>query len=102
MALSNTAVLSSATDIYVSTGETCVVSAFFCNYSSSPVTINLFAIAEGGAANDGAIIFKNLSINANDTFIFNTERLILADGDKLVASASSAGAVTATVSSTSV
>lgn len=102
MALSNTPVLSSATDIYTSVGETCVVSAFFCNYSTNPVDINLFAVPSGGSATNSSIIFKSLTINASDTFILNIERIVLDDGDKLVCSASTSGAVTATVSSTSV
>lgn len=102
MALNNTAVLSSATDIYTSVGETCVVSAFFCNYSASPVTVSIFAVPSGGSATDDTVILKNISINASDTYILNTERMILDDGDKIVAVANTAGAVTAIVSSTSV
>lgn len=102
MALNNTAVLSSATTIYTSTDETCVVSAFFCNYSLSPVTISVYAVPDGGVADDTTIILKDLDINATDTYILNTERMILGDGDRLVATASAAGRVTATVSSTSV
>lgn len=102
MALTNTAVLSLATDIYTSTGETCVVSAFFCNYSAAPVTISVYAVPDGGVADNTTIILKDLDINATDTYILNTERMILDDGDRLVAVANEDSRVTATVSSTSV
>ena len=102
MALNNTTLQSSATPIYTSNGETCVVSAFFCNYSGAQVTISVWAVPDGESASNSTIILKNLNINAEDTYIFNTERMILGDGDQLMASCNTSASVTATVSSTSV
>lgn len=95
MAITNVAVGTSATQIYSSTGETCVVSAFFCNYSGSTVT---FSVYLGASASNSTLVLKDISLNASDTYIFNTERMVLANSEKILAVASSSSAITATIS----
>lgn len=103
MAISNTSINNTNTDIYVSSGETCVVSAFFCNHdNATAITFSLYLVPSGGSVGTGSIILKNISLNASDTYIFNTERMVLGNGDKLVAIASNTGLVTATISYSSI
>jgi hypothetical protein len=98
MALTNTVLTASSAAIYTSTGDNVVTSVYFCNYSGAAKTIDVWAIASGGTAIDGTLIYDTVSIKANDTYVMDLERLALANGDALHASASAVTSVTATVS----
>ena len=102
MALANVAVGNTDTDIYTSSGETCVVTMYFCNYSGATVTLSIHAVENGGSVADGSLIAKDITITAADTYVLSTDRLILANGDKISAIASAGSSVTATVSYASV
>lgn len=102
MALANVAVGNTDTDVYTSSGETCVVTMYFCNYSGSTVTLSIHAVENGGSVADGSLIAKDITITAADTYVLSTDRLILANGDKISAIASAGSSVTATVSYASV
>ena len=74
---------------------TCVV---FCNYSVSPVTINVYAVENGGSVGDSSIVVKQLELPAGETFTFDTEKFVLTGGDRIHATCSADSAVSATVS----
>lgn len=75
-----------------------ITSAFFCNTSSSGVEIlNLFLVPNGSAAGIQNQIISNLSIQPTDTFVLDTEKLILENGDFLYAT-SSTGNISAVLS----
>jgi hypothetical protein len=102
MAIENTAVGATNTDIYTSSGETCAITMYFCNYSGTSRTISLYVVPSGDSADDTTIIVKDVAIVASDTYILSGDRLILANGDKVVAIADAGSAITATVSYVSV
>ena len=83
-----------ATTVYTSSGNTAVTTMYLTNPTASAITMNLFAVMSGFAANGTNIIYSNASIAANDTLILEWERIILNDGDKLHANAAPAGLVT--------
>lgn len=64
-----------------------ITSAFFCNVSSDPTTVNVYLVPDGSTPTSGNIIFKSLNISGNDTFALDTEKIILGDGDAVWASA---------------
>ena len=74
---------------------TCVV---FCNYSVSTVTINVYAVENGGSVGDSSIVVKQLELPAGETFTFDTEKFVLTGGDRIHATCSADSAVSATVS----
>jgi hypothetical protein len=75
---------------------TCVT---FCNYSISTVTISVYAVpASTGAVGDESIMIKDLEIPAKETFTFDTEKLVLSQGDRIHAVCSANNAVTSTIS----
>ena len=84
--------------IYQSTGQTAVTTTYFCNVSLGMLTINVHLVPAGGIAAPENLIYWALEIDANDTFIIDTERLILDSGDSIVALASGPGSIVATVS----
>ena len=98
MAITNTTLTGTASSIYTSTGDSVVVTIYLCNTDSSARTVNLYAVPSAGTAGTSNQIYKDLSINAGDTHITTTERLVLANGDSLQANASASSVVVATVS----
>jgi hypothetical protein len=101
MAITNTAVLATDTTIYTSTNDTAVSVIYFCNTSGATRTLDVHAIPSGGSVAASTQIYDQISIAQNDTFIMETERLILADSDFISAISDSTG-VTATVSAVAI
>jgi hypothetical protein len=97
MALQNTSLTPTAANIFVSSGSNGVTTMYFANYGGSSVTLNLYAVPNGGTAGTGTIIYTNVPIAAYDTYVVDVEKLVLGNGDRLVANVSTAS-VTATVS----
>ena len=109
MAISNNLLGSTATALVTgSSGGTAVTVVFFCNNSSDTATIDVFVAASGEGAKDGDggdstadanIILKEITITSKDTYILDTEKIILGSGDRLMAQAAdSSGQVVATAS----
>ena len=102
MAITITTLTSSAANIYASTGNSVVVTAFFCNTDSSAVQFNLYAVPSAGTAGTSNQILKNVVVNAGDTYIMNTERLVLSNSETLQANANVNSVLISTVSYTGV
>jgi len=98
MALSQATLTTSAANVYASTGNTAVTTMYFCNYSGSDVTATVYLVPSGGSASDSNIVYKQIPIAASDTYIIDTERLVLGNGDMIKALCSSNSSLTATVS----
>jgi hypothetical protein len=97
MAIKNTALTGTATNIFAPSGNSVVITAYFCNYSNASHTVNVYAVPSGGVTGTGTQILSNLNIAAGDTYIMSNERLVLGSGDALVANANASSAITATV-----
>jgi hypothetical protein len=97
MAIQNTALTGTAANIFAPTSNSVVITAYFCNYDTATHTVNVYAVPTGGSAGHGTQILANLSIAAGDTYIMSNERLVLGNGDALVANANASSAITATV-----
>ena len=102
MAIVNTSLATSAANIYASSGNSVVVTVYLCNTDTVARTVNMYLVPAAGTAGAANQIIKNLSIAPSDTYIMNTERLVLANGEMLQANASTNAVVTATVSYTGV
>ena len=100
MTIINTTLDSVVGNIYASSGNTTVVTMYFCNTDASARTINLYLVPAAGTAGTSNQIIKTLSISAGDTYIKNTERLCLSNGETIQANASVGSVVVATVNYT--
>lgn len=98
MAIAQQTVGTSATTIYTSTNESAVVSVYFMNNDASAVTLQIHVVQDGDTAADTNKIVKDLSISAADTYVMDTEKLILSNNDTIQASASTGSVIQATVS----
>ena len=102
MAIVNTSLATSAANIYASSGNSVVVTVYLCNTDTVARTVNLFLVQNAGTASSSNQIIKDLTIAPSDTYIMNTERLVLGNGEMLQGNASSNSVITATVSYTGV
>ena len=88
--------------IYEATADTAVTSIHMCNITSSDATINIYLLPEDGsttAPTEENKIYNTLTISATDSYIIDTEKMILGNGDKIyVQNVDSSGQVIVTIS----
>jgi hypothetical protein len=98
MSIINTSVTTTAANIYASIGNSATTVIHLCNYTNDGATANVWVVPNGLTANSMTMIYSNVSLTAQNTLVVDTEKLILSDGDAIMANASVNGAVSATVS----
>lgn len=101
MAIQNTTLTTAAANILVGSGSlgTATTTVYLCNKTASSIVVNLYAVNSGFTANTNNIIYSNVTLTTNETYIMDVEKLFLGPGDMLQANASIANGVVATVSS---
>lgn len=98
MSIINTSLTTSPSNIFVSSGNTVISAMYFCNYSASTITFNLYAIPTGSTFSTTNIIYQAVQIAAGDTYVIDWEKLALGNGDMLQANASSNTSISSTIS----
>ena len=91
MAITNTAILGSNTTIYVSAGNTAITTIIVCNTGVVDRTLTLYAVPSGGTASTTNMIVNALNVPAGDTVSFDQEKMVLSNGDFIVALGSNTG-----------
>lgn len=87
------------THVFEATGEQAVIAMFFCNRSTATdCTIDIYLVPAGDVAGYKNQIVSSLPIPAGETYVFDAEKLILADQDTIQARATEDIIVTGTVS----
>lgn len=108
--ITNTEITTTDTDIYTSVNTTAVTTMIFCNIGTpnpsneteNAVQLELHLVKQGNVATNANTIVKNLNIPAGETVFFDTERVVLDNGDKIIAIASSNSLLVSTVSALAV
>lgn len=98
MAIAQQTVGLTATTLYTSSGTSAITAMYLMNDHSGTVVVQLHAVADGDTAATANKIIKNLSIAAGDTYVIDTERLVLSDGDTIQAVADTDAVVHSTIS----
>ena len=101
MSVQNTQITTSASNIYVSSGNTVVSVMYFCNTGASAVNLNVFlmpAAVAGSVTTTAYQIYSNIQLASNDTYVTEWEKVVLGNGDVIKANCTANSAVTATVS----
>lgn len=100
MAITSVALDITEGNVFVSTSQNgdAVTTMYFCNRSGTSTTFNLHLVPSGGSADANNIAYSNKVITAGDTYIIDWEKLVLAPGDMIQASANTANAIVASVS----
>lgn len=98
MAILNTTVQATPTTVLTASGNTVATVLYLCNGGGSNVTFSVYVVPSGGSANGTNIIYSDVPLATKDTYVIDTEKLILGNGDTVRVTASSAGSVICTVS----
>lgn len=101
MAIKNTLLTGSNQNIIPTIGagvSIAVTTIFLCNNSASGVTVDVYVCEPSSTPSNTNIVLSSVPIDANDTFVFSAERMILSTGSTIQASASTTSVVAATVS----
>jgi hypothetical protein len=97
MAIENTTLTSTPAEIITDqVSERAVTVIYLYNIDTDLRTVNLHAVPSGDTPSDGNKFYGNLAIEPGDTYVVDTEKLLLDNGDTLWAS--SDGTVIATIS----
>jgi hypothetical protein len=90
---------STSTAAYTAAGDVAVTVIYICNTSATDGDVDVYLVPNGQSVGSQHLIYKNLIIRSNDTYIIDSEKLILGTGDKIyIAAPDSAGEFTATIS----
>ena len=88
--------------IYEATADTAVTSIHMCNITSSDATVNIYLLPEDGSTTvptEENKIYNTLTISATDSYVIDTEKMILSSGDAIfIAAPDSAAQFNATIS----
>ena len=107
MAITQTRIDGSAeqlgTAVFTATADTAVTTIHLCNISSAAdATVNVYLLPSDGSTTvptENNKIYNQLTVQATDTYIIDTEKLILANGDKIfIELPDSSGQIIATIS----
>ena len=96
------AIGTSATTVYTSSGQTAITAMFFMNDNASARTLTIHVVQNGSSAGTTNTIVKNISIDGADSYVINTEKLVLSDGDTIQCVASVASSIIPTISSVTI
>lgn len=97
MSITNTLINTAPQPIYTSVGTNAVVVSYFCNTSTNPVLFSVHVVPNGNAAVKENLIYSNVNITSEDTYVMDNEKLILSDGDAIYAVASEDDVIVVTV-----
>tara|TARA_Y100000592_G_scaffold91841_1_gene152594 strand:+ start:49 stop:384 length:336 start_codon:yes stop_codon:yes gene_type:complete len=92
-----------ANPVFTATADTAVTTIHLCNVSSAAdASINIYLLPSDGSTTvptENNKLYNQLTIQATDTYIIDTEKLILANGDKIfIELPDSSGQIIATIS----
>jgi len=84
MAFISTQLTNIATPIFTSISPSIAITVIYmCNTGSTSVLFNIFAVSFGNVASYNNVIYHSVPLTTNDTYVIDTEKLILGPGDSL-------------------
>lgn len=106
MAIQSTAIGTSNTTLYTSSGNTAVTCIWVCNTATydplNPTTgltyLDLHFVKTGDGITTTNLIVNQLPVPAGETVTFDTEKIILDNNDRVIASSAAPANLVATVS----
>ena len=91
-----------ANAVFTATADTAVTTIHLCNISTTDAVINIYVLPDDGSTTTPTAnnkLYNQLTIQTTDTYVIDTEKLILANGDKIfIELPDSTGQVIATIS----
>ena len=87
------------TEAFAATADTAVTAMYITNKSSSDGNVDVYVVPSGETVSENFKIYNNLLVPAEDTYVIDSEKLILENGDKIyVAAPDSAAQFNTTIS----
>ena len=86
MAITSTILSTVPTSIYTSQGNNAITTMYICNTGNIAVQFDIHAVSAGQTANLNNVIYYQVLLEAKDTYVIDSEKLILSNNDSLQAS----------------
>jgi hypothetical protein len=99
MTIRNTQVATIPTQVFLAEGQQAITTMVFCNVTTLTNTISVFAVPFGSNAGVTTQIINEVEIPPTETFVMDTERLVLEDNDSIFAQSAINNGIVATISS---
>lgn len=99
MSIQNTLLTTTAANIYVSSGTSAITAVYLCNTDTLVHNFTVYAVPTAEVPSNTNCIYHNIQLAAGDTYVMDTEKLILGNGDTIRALADASSVISATVSS---
>jgi len=96
--IQNTPVGTAPTAIFTAPGPHAVTTVYLCNYTSATVSIDMHVVPTGSVVDNSTIIYKNITLVAEETYIMDMEKILLNDLDEIYVTGSAPNSVSATIS----
>ena len=88
--------------VFQASADTALTSIHLCNVTSNDAVVNIYLLPSDGSTTvptENNKIYNTLTIQATDTYVIDTEKMIMSTGDKLfIETPDSSASVVATVS----
>jgi hypothetical protein len=95
-------VLAADNQTFQASADTAITTIHLCNITSTDAVVDIYLLPHDGSTlvpTESNKLYNTLTIQATDTYIIDTEKLILGNGDKLyIVTPDSSASVVATVS----
>lgn len=101
MAIKNTQVQSTPTEIFLSSGEQAITTIIACNVTAGTSLLSLFVVPFGDNPGLTTQVLNDVELPGSETFALDSERFVLEDGDAIYAQSTVNNAITITISSVS-
>lgn len=88
MALSSITIDGSPKLIYSSVGSTAITVMYICNSGTQATNFYVYAVPSGQLPSFNNSIYFNVNLTPNDTYVIDTEKMVLENGDQLFANIS--------------
>jgi len=84
---------------YTASAETAVTVIYITNKTDGDGTVDIYVVPNGGSVGEPFKVYTQLTIKARDTYIVDTEKMILSNSDAIfIAAPDSAAQFNATIS----
>ena len=100
MAITNSLITTgAAANVYVSTGSSAITAMYLCNIDTVPRTFDIYVCPSGNTLTPASTrIYSGVNLQVGDTYVVDSEKLILSSGDMIKANTSGTNAMSMTVS----
>ena len=83
MALTSTVLTTSANSVYTSSANSAITTMYVCNTGNIAVQFDLHAVPAGASADITNVIYYQVPLAARDTYVIDSEKLVLGPGDAI-------------------